>query len=46
MGKSVQVYTTPDEVDNSVKHVGAKGLLIICGNVTRSQAETLVDTYR
>ena len=45
-GKSVQVYAQIDEINDLVKHVGSKGLLIICPNVGRVEAEKLIDKYR
>lgn len=43
--KSVQVFTTVDEVDDLVRGVGAKGLLISCGDASREEAERLVEKY-
>ena len=44
-GKSVQVYAQADEIDDLVKHVGARGLLIVCPNVSNQEAEWLMNQY-
>lgn len=43
-GKSVQLYGKPEEVDDLVKHVGARGLLITV-DATEEQAQDLVERY-
>lgn len=43
--KSVQVFAEPDEVDDLVKHVGARGLLITVQNASQQEAEELVIKY-
>lgn len=45
-GKSVQVYAKVEEIEDLVKNVGAKGLLIIITNATREKVERLIEKYR
>ncbi|MCU0644597.1 MAG: hypothetical protein MUC94_10080 [bacterium] len=44
-GKSVQVYAQADEVDDLVKKVGARGLLIVCPNISIQEADWLMNRY-
>jgi hypothetical protein len=44
-GKSVEVFACYDEIDELVKAVGSRGLLIYCGGVTPEQAEELLVKY-
>jgi hypothetical protein len=44
--KSVQVYAQADEVDDLIKNVGARGLLIVCPNISNQEAERLVNRFR
>jgi hypothetical protein len=43
--KSVQVYAAPDEVDDLVRNVGPRGLLVICESADNGQARRLMDKY-
>lgn len=43
--KSAQVYARVDEVDDLVKNVGARGLLIVCPNISIQEAEWLMNRY-
>ena len=43
--KSVQVYAEVDEVDDLVKAVGAKGLLIICESANNEESQRLMEKY-
>jgi hypothetical protein len=43
-GKSVQVFGKAEEVDDLVKHVGARGLLVTV-SATEDQAQHLMDQY-
>jgi hypothetical protein len=43
--KSVQVFAEADEVDDLVKNVGARGLLITVQNASQEDAERLVERY-
>ncbi len=44
-GKSVEVFARPDEIDDLVANVGARGLLIGCSGLSKEEAERLVDRY-
>jgi len=44
-GKSVEVFAKIDEIDDLVKHVGPRGLLIGCHPATRQEAERLLEQY-
>ena len=44
-GKSVEVFARVEEIDDLVRNVGAKGLLISSGGVTPSEAERLLAKY-
>ena len=44
-GKSVEVFARPEEIDDLVREVGARGLLIHAGGVTPDQAARLLDRY-
>ena len=44
-GKSVEVFCSPDEVDDLVARVGARGLLIGLSDCTPAQAERLLARY-
>ncbi|NLG50864.1 MAG: hypothetical protein GX552_12220, partial [Chloroflexi bacterium] len=43
--KSVEVFAQVDEIDDLVKHVGARGLLIACHPANRQEAEQLLEKY-
>jgi hypothetical protein len=43
--KSVQVYAQAEEVEDLIKNVGSRGLLVICENVTPQEAEQLMERY-
>ncbi len=44
-GKSVQVFAEPEEVDDLVKNVGGKGLLVTCWTADDKQAQRLIERY-
>ncbi len=44
-GKSVQLYGRPEEIEELVKHVGAKGVLVICRNLSNSEGLRLLEKY-
>ena len=44
-GKSIEVFCTPDEVDDLVANVGARGLLIGLSDFTPEEAEGLLEKY-
>jgi hypothetical protein len=44
-GKSVEVFARVDEIDDLVKNVGPRGLLICTGGVSPSQAARLLEKY-
>jgi hypothetical protein len=43
--KSVEVFARPDEIDDLVANVGARGLLIGCSGLSEKEAERLLDRY-
>lgn len=43
--KSIQVYAQADEVDDLVRNVGARGLLIVCPTISNQDAELLLNRY-
>lgn len=44
-GKSVEVFARPEEVADLVEEVGARGLLIHCGEVREEQAQRLLEEW-
>ena len=44
-GKSVELFARPDEIDDLVANVGARGLLIGCSGLSEEEAERLLDRY-
>jgi len=44
-GKSVQLYGKVEEIDDLVKNVGTKGLVIIVTNATNDDAKRLLEKY-
>lgn len=44
-GKSVEVFARLDEIDDLVRRVGPRGLLIHCGGVSPDQAARLLEQY-
>lgn len=44
-GKSVEVFAGLDEIDDLVREVGPRGLLIHCGGVSPDQAARLLERY-
>lgn len=44
-GKSIQVFARPEEVDELVREVGPRGLLISCGAVSAAEADRLRARY-
>ncbi|MBN1543189.1 hypothetical protein JW992_13685 [candidate division KSB1 bacterium] len=44
-GKSLQLFARPEEIDDLVEAVGARGLLISCPDIDIEQAEKLADRY-
>jgi hypothetical protein len=44
-GKSVEVFARPDEVDDLVRQVGPRGLLLHCGGVHPDEAARLLERY-
>ncbi len=44
-GKSVQLYCKSDEIDDLVKNVGTKGLLLICNGLSNPDAQKLEEKY-
>ena len=44
-GKSVQVYAQPSEIDDLIKNVGPKGLVIICPNISHDEMNLLSEKY-
>jgi hypothetical protein len=44
-GKSVEVFARPDEIDDLVRNVGARGLLISTYVATQEEAERLLQGY-
>ncbi|MFA6108727.1 MAG: hypothetical protein WDA75_08160 [Candidatus Latescibacterota bacterium] len=44
-GKSVEVFARPEEIDDLVREVGPRGLLIHCGGVSPDQAARLLERY-
>ena len=44
-GRSVEVFCRADEIDDLVRHVGARGLLIAVSVSSPAEAEALMDRY-
>jgi len=44
-GKSVQLFGKPEEIDDLIKNVGTRGVMVICGNLSRDEAERLEEKY-
>jgi hypothetical protein len=44
-GKSVQLFCKPEEIDDLVKNVGSKGLLLICNGLSNQEAQILENKY-